>query len=89
MAILLIQAPYLNLPWFLHLKSLFFGYDLLSVNTILGASPWLSGKEPTCNAGDSGLISGSGIFPEEGNDNQLKYSYLGNPMDRGAWWASP
>ena len=49
---------------------------------------WLSGKEPTCNAGDSGLISGSGIFLEEGNDNQLQYSYLGNPMDRGAWRAT-
>ena len=24
---------------------------------------WLSGKEPTCNAGDGGLISGSGRFP--------------------------
>ena len=24
---------------------------------------------------------------EKGNNNPLKYSYLGNPMDRGAWWA--
>ena len=24
---------------------------------------WLSGKEPTCNAGDGGLIPGSGRFP--------------------------
>ena len=70
-------------------KITFFWYDSLSVNTILGASPWLSGKEPNCNAGDSGLISGSGIFPEEENDNQLQYPYLGNPMDREAWWASP
>ena len=23
----------------------------------------------------------------EGNGNSLKYSYLGNPTDRGAWWA--
>ena len=23
----------------------------------------------------------------EGNGNPLQYSYLGNPMDRGAWWA--
>ena len=21
--------------------------------------------------------------------NPLQYSYLGNPMDRGAWWANP
>ena len=25
---------------------------------------------------------------EEGNDNPLQYSYLENPVDRGAWWAS-
>ena len=24
----------------------------------------------------------------EGNGNQLHYSCLGNPMDRGAWWAT-
>ena len=24
----------------------------------------------------------------EGNGNPLQYSYLGNPMDRGAWWAT-
>ena len=26
-------------------------------------------------------------FPGEGNGNPLQYSCLGNPMDRGAWWA--
>ena len=25
--------------------------------------------------------------PGEGNGNPLQYSYLGNPMDGGAWWA--
>ena len=25
--------------------------------------------------------------PREGNSNPLQYSCLGNPMDRGAWWA--
>ena len=24
----------------------------------------------------------------EGNDTPLQYSYLENPMDRGAWWAA-
>ena len=24
----------------------------------------------------------------EGNGNPLQYSYLGNPMDRRAWWAT-
>ena len=26
--------------------------------------------------------------PGEGNDNPLQYSWLGNPMDREAWWAA-
>ena len=32
-----------------------------------------------------GLIPGSGRSPGEGNGNPLQYSYLENPMDRGAW----
>ena len=47
----------------------------------------LSGKESTCQAGDLGLIPGSGRSPGEGNGNPLQYSCLGNPMDRGAWRA--
>ena len=35
-----------------------------------------------------GSIPGSGRSPGGGNDNPLKYSYLGNPMDRGAWQAT-
>ena len=27
-------------------------------------------------------------FIEAGNGNSLQYSCLGNPMDRGAWWAT-
>ena len=36
-----------------------------------------------------GLISGSGRYPGEGNGNPLQCACLGNPMDRGAWQASP
>ena len=46
------------------------------------------GKESACNAGDPGSISGSGRSPEEGNDNPLQNSFLGNPMDREGWWAT-
>jgi len=35
--------------------------------------------------GDPGLIPGSGRSLGEGNGNPLQYSYLENPMDRGAW----
>ena len=45
---------------------------------------WLSSKESACNAGDADSIPGSGRSPGEGNDNQLKYSCLENPVDRGA-----
>ena len=40
------------------------------------------------NAGDVSLIPGSGRSPGEGNSNLLQYSYLENPMDRGAWRAT-
>ena len=40
------------------------------------------------NAGDPGLIPGSGRFPEEGNGNPLQYSSQGNPLESGAWWAA-
>ena len=45
---------------------------------------WLSGKESACNAGDAGLIPGSGRCPGEGNGHPLQYSCLENLMDRGA-----
>ena len=45
-------------------------------------------KESACNAGDPGLIPGLGRSPGEGNGNPLQYSYLENPIGRGAWWAT-
>ena len=41
------------------------------------------------DAGDSGLIPGSGRSPGGGNGSSLQYSCLGNPMDRGAWQGTP
>ena len=46
------------------------------------------GKESSCNAGDLGLIPGSGRSPGEGNGNPLQYSCLENPVDKEAWWAT-
>ena len=45
-------------------------------------------KNPPANAGDAGSIPGSGRFPREGNSNPFQYPCLGNPRDRGAWWAT-
>ena len=43
------------------------------------------GKASVYNAGDLGLIPGSGRFSGEGNGNPLQYSCLENPMDGEAW----
>jgi len=45
-------------------------------------------KNPPVNAGDVGSIPGLGRSPGEGNNNPLQYPCLGNPMDRGVWWAT-
>ena len=37
------------------------------------------------DAGDVGLIPGSGRFSGGGHGNPLQYSCLENPKDRGAW----
>ena len=41
-------------------------------------------KESACNLGDPGSIPWSGRSPGEGNGNLVQYSYLENPIDRGA-----
>ena len=48
-------------------------------------------KNPLANAGDAGdmgLIPGSGRSPGEGNCNLLQYACPNNSTDRGAWWAT-
>ena len=45
------------------------------------------GKDSACNAGDLGLIPGSGRSPGEGKGYPLQYYCLENPMDREAWQA--
>ena len=44
-------------------------------------------KNPPANVGDKGSIPGSERSPGGGNGSLLQYSCLGNPMDRGPWWA--
>ena len=43
------------------------------------------GNASIYNAGDPGLIPGSGRSSGEGNSNPLQYSCLEKPMDGGAW----
>ena len=54
-------------------------YSNVHNSTITIAKTW---KQPKCPSTDDWLRCG------EGNGNLLKYSCLGNPMDRGAWWAT-
>ena len=65
----------------------------------LGNSPWSKtgfpggavAKSPPAHAGDArdvGWILGSGRSPGVGNGNPPQYFCLGNPKDRGAWWAT-
>ena len=39
------------------------------------------------DARNTSLIPGLGRSSEVGSDKSLQYSCLGNPMDRGTWWA--
>ena len=51
--------------------------------------PWVAQMvKSACNAGDPGLIPGSGKSPGEGNGKPLQYSCLENLMDRGALWST-
>ena len=71
--------------------------DLKKKNTLFYIGVWLirgfpvgsDGKESAYNAGDWGLIPGSGRSPGEGDGNPLQHSCLENSMDRGPWQTSP
>ena len=57
----------------------------------IGLPRLLSGKEFTCNAGDTGdmgSIFESRRSPGGENSNPLQYSCLENPMDGGTWQAT-
>ena len=45
-------------------------------------------RNAAANAGDVGLIPGSGRFPGEGNGNPLQCYCLETTIDRGAWQAT-
>ena len=48
----------------------------------MGFPSGAASKDSTCNAGET---PGSGKSSGEGNVNPLQNSFLGNPMDWGAW----
>ena len=58
--------------------------EITTHSSILG----LDGKAFDYSVGRQGSIPGSGRSPGEGNDNQLQYSCLENPMDGETWQAT-
>ena len=62
-----------------------FSYSMFHPGGIPGGSVV---KNPSANAGDTGLIPGSGRYPGERKCNPFHYFCLGNPKHRGAWWAT-
>ena len=56
-----------------------------TANYVSGFPCGSDGKVSACSVGDTGLISGSGRSPKEGNGNPLQYPCLENSMGRGAW----
>ena len=55
---------------------------------LMGFPGGSDGKDPPSNAGDQGLISGSRRSSRGGHHSPLQYSFLENPLDRGAWQAT-
>ena len=77
------------------LLELVMNWDILNGLCLVGFSFFLRDslvvqmvKVSACNAGDLGLIPGSGRSPGEGKGNPFQYSCLENSMVGGAWWAT-
>ena len=78
-----------KLAWPLHCRlCLSSGQNDLELETAAGFPAGPAVKKLPANAGDTGLIPGWGRSPEGGNGHPLQCSCLGNPEDRGAWWAT-
>ena len=58
------------------------------LNSLKGFPGGSAVKNLPANAGDWGLIPGSGRSPEEGHGYPLQDSCLGHLRDRGAWRAA-
>ena len=69
-------------PWFNSwVRKIHWRTDRLPTSVYLGFPGGSAGKEPACNAGDLGSISGLGRSPGEGYNYPLQYSGLENSMD--------
>jgi len=62
--------------------------DIKEFSKVLRFPRWLRGKKSTCHVGDMDSVPGLGKCLGDGHGNPLQYSWLRNPMDRGAWQAT-
>ena len=98
----LVSLPHLRIPsqcakqklWLLPAAlRLFFSIGLITIwHNVLYSVDFPSGSVANNlpanagEAGDAGLIPGSGRSLGGGNGNLLQYSCQDNPIDKGAWW---
>ena len=82
--------PFIFYWYYLHkIKCIDPRSSIWRILTIVWASQvMLVVKNLQANARDAGLIPGSGRSPGGGSDNPLQYSWLGNPINTGAWRAA-
>ena len=80
----LITQLYLGLPTYLDWNIYHIvWYSFMS--SLRGLPWWLSGKESTCECRRHGFDPWVRKIPCRRKWHPLQYSYLGSPMDRGAW----
>ena len=78
-------AAFLESGYCCHVQALLVFMCLFCICDLSGGSVV---KNPPANAGHLVSVLGSGTSPGVGKGNPLQYACLGNPMDRGAWWAT-
>ena len=67
--------------------AVFLGHNWMETRCLQRLPRWLNGKESRAS-GDAGSIPGLRRSPGGEYGHPLRYCCLGNPMDRGAWWAT-
>ena len=96
MQLICVHTEYFSPGWSWRIPALFLpsrfrglqNSKLLEPEVSVGSPVGSVVKNLPADAGDTGLIPGSGRSSGGGHSNPLQYSCLGNPMNRGAWWAT-
>ena len=71
-----------------YLVIIYYGKEPEKVYINMGFPGGSDSRDSACNTGDPDSVPGLGRSPGEGKGNPLQYYCLGNPIDRGAWWAT-